>query len=111
MVRKRRRSIFDEFFGESIFKDLEEMFEEGFPAGGGYSISIQQVGDKTIVNAKVSEGVDAAQLEKELRRRYPNAEIHIEGGRPKIMEVTEGKETEKFTLRESKKPRIIVEDD
>ncbi|MEM1545293.1 MAG: hypothetical protein QXY40_00930 [Candidatus Methanomethylicia archaeon] len=116
MERKRRKTIFDEFFGESIFKDLENIFEEGFPVRGGYSISIQQVGGKTIVNAKVSEEVDVEQLEKELRRKYPNAQINIEGGKPRIREVTEekeekGRDTKTLMQREARKPRIIVEDE
>jgi hypothetical protein len=119
MDRRKRRTIFDEFFGESVFKDLEEIFEGGFPVGGGYSISIQQIGGKTIINAKVGEGVDVEQLEKELRRKYPNAQINIEGGRPRIREVDEKGEALKektvekktFMQGEVRKPRIIVEDE
>ena len=110
MDRKRRKTIFDEFFGESIFEDI---FGEKLPLGGGYSISIHQIGDKTVVNAKVGEGVDVEQLEKELRRKYPNAQINIEGGKPRIREVVEEESRGAKTpsQRESKKPRIIVEDE
>ena len=80
--RKRRRSIIDELFGDSLFNDE-------FPASG-YSISVVQTPEGTKVKAKVGKDTDVNALKRQLQRQYPNAEIEIEGGRkePLIKEIS-----------------------
>lgn len=82
--KKRRKSIIDELFGESIFEDFPEELE------GGYSISVVQTPEGTKVKAKVGKDVDANALKRQLQREYPNAQIEIEGGKtePLIREIS-----------------------
>ncbi len=90
---KRRRGLFDSFFGDidELFESIEKSFErvgEGDVPEYGYSIQVTQ-GPKGIkVYVKAGKNVDVASLRRELERRYPGAEIHIEGGRPLIREVS-----------------------
>ncbi|MEM3536795.1 MAG: hypothetical protein QXF44_03370 [Candidatus Bathyarchaeia archaeon] len=89
--KKRRKSIIDELFGNSLFEDTEKFFEE-FPEEleGGYSISVTQTPEGTKVHAKVGKNMDAEALKRQLQKEYPNAEIEIEGGKkePLIKEIS-----------------------
>ena len=90
--RKRRKSIFDELFGGSIFDEIDGFFKE-FPEGElseGYSISITQTPEGTKVKARVGKNVDVNALERRLKQQYPGAKIEIEGGRrePLIREIS-----------------------
>jgi len=87
MPSKKRKSIIDELFGGSIFEDFEKLFEEGIEEGG-YSISVTQTPEGTIVHAKVGKNTDVNALRKQLEQRYPGAQIHIEGGQPLIREIS-----------------------
>lgn len=118
-MKKRRRSFFDEIFGEDIFKDFLEFPEishEGF--GSSYSIQVSQIGDKTVVRAKVSGDVEVEKFRKELEERYPGAEIIIEGGRPLIEEIggkkddshTSPKRTDEATVSRKKQKNILIEE-
>lgn len=86
--RKRRKSIMDELFGDSLFKEGKTFFGE-LPIEG-YSISIVQTPEGTKVRAKVGKDTDVDILRKQLQQKYPNAQIEIEGGRkePLIKEIT-----------------------
>ena len=79
--RKKRRSLTDELFGDSLFGNMERFFD-GFPESG-YSISVVQTPEGTKVRAKVGKDTDADMLKKQLQQQYPGAEIEIEGGRKK----------------------------
>lgn len=99
---KRKRSIIDEFFGDSLFNDTKSLFDE-FPTSG-YSISVVQTPEGTKVKAKVGKDTDVNALKRQLQRQYPNAKIEIEGGRkePLIREIStktvkEGEEKENET--------------
>jgi len=85
--RKRKRSIIDELFGNSLFDETKLLDE--FPASG-YSISVVQTPRGTKVKAKVGKDTDVNALKKQLQQQYPNAEIEIEGGRkePLIKEIS-----------------------
>jgi len=85
---KRKRSIIDELFGDSIFEETESFFNE-FPESG-YSISVTQTPEGTKVRAKIGKDADADALRRQLQQKYPNAEIEIEGGRkePLIREIS-----------------------
>jgi hypothetical protein len=85
--RKRRRSIIDELFGNSLF-DETKLFDE-FPESG-YSISVTQTPEGTKIHAKVGKDTDVNQLRKQLQQQYPKAEIEIEGGKkePLIKEIS-----------------------
>ncbi|MCL6577833.1 MAG: hypothetical protein K6T73_00400 [Candidatus Bathyarchaeota archaeon] len=85
---RRKRSIIDELFGDSIFEETESFFNE-FPESG-YSISVTQTPEGTKVHAKIGKDADADALRRQLQQKYPNAEIEIEGGRkePLIREIS-----------------------
>jgi predicted RNA-binding protein with TRAM domain len=90
--RKRKRSLIDEFFGDSLLGDIESLLR-GFSEDsyiGGYSISVIQTPEGTRVKVKVSGDTDVNALRKQLERQYPGAKIEIEGGRrePLIKEVS-----------------------
>lgn len=81
---RRRRSPFD------IFREIDEMFERMFesfprielPIEGSYSMEVYRGPDgRTIIKVQLGPDVDREKVEEELRRRYPDAEIIIEGGR------------------------------
>ncbi|MEM2168143.1 MAG: hypothetical protein QXR74_07260 [Candidatus Bathyarchaeia archaeon] len=90
--KKRRRSLIDELFGSSIFDEFERIFKEisKDELSSGYSISVIQTSSGTKVKAKVGKDVDVNLLRRELERRYPGAQIEIEGGRqePLIRELS-----------------------
>ena len=123
MNRKKRKSIFDLFFEESIFEKWDKLFEtlerETMGLEGGYSISVIQTPEGTKVHVKAGENVDIASLRRELESRYPGAEIVIEGGKPLIQEVSvkkikEEKKKSKSILDnlfKEEKDRIIIEED
>jgi len=85
--KKRRRSIIDELFGDSLFDETKLLDE--FPTSG-YSISVVQTPEGTKVRAKIGKDTDANMLKKQLRQQYPNAQIEIEGGKkePLIKELS-----------------------
>ncbi|MGB9854899.1 MAG: hypothetical protein ACPLRY_08895 [Candidatus Bathyarchaeales archaeon] len=90
--KRRRRSFIDEFFGGSLFDEIDELFKES-PEGEftrGYSISVVQTPEGTKVKAKVGKDTDAAALRKQLEKQYPGAKIEIEGGKqePLIREIS-----------------------
>jgi hypothetical protein len=90
--KKRRRSLIDEFFGGSLFGEMNSFFKD-FPEDaftGGYSISVVQTPEGTKVKAKVGKDTDVNALRKQLERQYPGAKIEIEGGRqePLIREIS-----------------------
>jgi len=86
--RRRKRSIIDELFGGSMFEETETLFDE-LPESG-HSISFVQTPEGTKVRAKVGKDTDVNALRKQLQRRYPKAQIEIEGGRkePLIREIS-----------------------
>lgn len=89
--RRKKRGLFDEFFGGSLFRDVERMFErmeEGEELGTGYSIRVTQDPQGTKVYAKAGKNTDVTGLRRQLQQRYPGAEIHIEGGKPLIREIS-----------------------
>ena len=94
MFRRRRRGgLFDSFFEDidELFERIEKSFEkigEGDVPEYGYSIQVTQGPEGTKVYVKAGRDVDVASLRRELEERYPGAEIHIEGGRPLIREVS-----------------------
>lgn len=117
MKRKKRKSIFDLFFGESIFNKWDKLFET-MGLEGGYSISVIQTPEGTKVHVKAGENVDVAGLRRKLESRYPGAEIVIEGGKPLIQELSvreveeEGKsEGVLEKLFKKDKESIIIEED
>jgi hypothetical protein len=90
--KRRRRSFIDEFFGGSLFEEMDDLFKE-FSEGeftGGYSISVVQTPEGIKVKAKVGKDTDANALRKQLERQYPGAKIEIEGGKqePLIREIS-----------------------
>jgi len=87
-LQKKRRSVIDELFRGSIFDDTKMLFNE-FPESG-YSISVVQTPEGTKVRAKVGKDTDVNMLKKQLERKYPNAQIEIEGGKkePLIKELS-----------------------
>ncbi len=94
MDRKKRKSFFND-----IFEEFERLLEEGFKEfkgvenllseHGGYTIHIEYKGDKPVIYAKLSEDMDPKEFRKQLEKRYPGAEIMIEGGKPLIEEIHE----------------------
>lgn len=91
VIKKRRKSFFDQIFEEDFFKDLLEFPDiSSDVVGTSYSIQVSQTGDKTIVRARVSGDVEVEKFRRELEERYPGAEIIIEGGRPLIEEIGSG---------------------
>jgi hypothetical protein len=95
-MRRKRKSIFDEFFGESLFDEWDEIFKkfENLNIPSGYSITITQTGGKTEIHVKAGENVDVDELKRELELKYPGAKIYIEGGRKSRMieEISENEE-------------------
>lgn len=87
--RKKEPSFFEEVFGNSLFEELEGLV--GF--GEGYSISVTSINGKTTVKVNAPKDADVNKIMKELKEKYPGAEIYIEGGRPTIKEL-ESKEVE-----------------
>lgn len=100
MFRRKRRGLFDSFFEDidELFERIEKSFErigEGDVPEYGYSIQVAQGPEGTKVYVKAGKDVDIASLRRELEERYPGAEIHIEGGRPLIREVSSETSEEK----------------
>lgn len=101
MKSRKRRSFFDEIFGdiEEEFERFEKLFQESEAGDYGYSINVTESGGKTKVYVKAGKNVDVSELKKTLRERYPGAEIIVEGGRPLIEEVEEEKTAKAETYR------------
>ncbi len=96
MVKKKRRGfgLFDDIF-ETFFDEMESIFSdvEGFQ--GGYSISVTQTPEGTVVQAEIDDSINAEEFRKELERRYPGAKIIIRGGKAgKLIERVPQKESE-----------------
>ncbi|MCX8169151.1 MAG: hypothetical protein N3E39_02925 [Candidatus Methanomethylicia archaeon] len=110
MSRKKRKSIFDVFFDDSIFNEWEKMFKmfEKGDVKSGYSISITQTPSGTEIHVKAGENVDVEELKRNLEAKYPGAKIIIEGGSKarEIKEIREIAEEEE----EGKKEKKIVEE-
>jgi hypothetical protein len=87
-VKRKRRSLIDEFLGGSIFEEVERLFDEEDLGESSYSISVTQTPEGTRVYAKVGENVDVGELRRRLEEQYPGALIKIEGGRPLIREIS-----------------------
>lgn len=102
MSRKKKRSVIDDLFGGSIFNDTESLFDKS--PGTGYSISVVQTSEGTIVKAKVGKNTDASELKKQLQKQYPNAKIEIEGGKPLIREISTRTLEHKNESEENTKP-------
>jgi hypothetical protein len=107
MKGRRRRSFFDEIFGdiEEEFERFEKFFQESEVGDYGYSINVIEEGGKTKVYVKAGRNVDVSELKKTLSERYPGAEIVVEGGKPIIEEV----KVDKKTAGEGRTYRIPVE--
>lgn len=92
MSRKtRKKSPFDYLFDSSLFEDVEKIFErmeESAGLGTGYSINVIRGPEGTKVYVKASGDTDVASLRRQLQQQYPGAEIHVEGGKPLIREIS-----------------------
>jgi hypothetical protein len=91
--KEKRKSIIDEFLGNSVFGDMGTTFEElseGSRLGSGYSMNVVQTSDGTKVHVKVGKHVNVNTLRKRLQQKYPGAEIEIKGGEsePLIREIS-----------------------
>ena len=111
MSKRRRRSIFDEIFGKSLFDDLDRIFEklESEVPEGGYSISVTQTPEGTKVYAKVGKNVNVYELKRRLQSQYPGAKIVIEGGEPLIREVSTKQVDTESSEDKNKSVKIKVE--
>lgn len=112
---RKKKDPFEEFFGDSPFQDMKKMFEEekGKGLGTGYSIQVTRGPQGTKVHAKAGKNMEATRLRKQLQQQYPDAEIHIEGGKPLIREVStkpaDSEEEEKEENSEDKGVEIKIE--
>ncbi len=111
MSRKKKRSLIEELFGGSFFKEIDDIFAQldKETLRGGYSISVTQTPEGTRVYAKVGKGVNVNDLRRKLQQEYPGAKIEIEGGEPLIREVSTKSLEEKGEKRGDKGLRIRVE--
>jgi len=76
MSRKRRKSFIGELSGGSAFEDFDGLFEgleKGKGRQSGYSISVSQTSQGTIVHAKVGKDTDTNALRRQLQEQYPGA--------------------------------------
>ncbi|MHA1665643.1 MAG: hypothetical protein ACTSVW_07420 [Candidatus Njordarchaeales archaeon] len=107
--KKKRRSIFDAFF-EGFFSDFDELFE-GFPhdfsegISGGYSISVTQTPEGTVVHAKIGDDMDRNEFKKMLEERYPGAKIVIEGGKDRKAIIRVEEETPEQKTQEKREEK------
>lgn len=112
---RKRKDPLDEFFGESLFQDMKKMFEglEGGRSETGYSIQVTQGPEGTEVHAKAGKNMDVTSLRNQLQQQYPDAQIHIEGGKPLIREIsttpTKSKKEEKEERSTNKEVEIKIE--
>lgn len=88
MPRKKKRSTIDELFGDSLFSDKELLPDD--ISSTGYSISVSQTPEGTVVKAKVGKDTDVNAFKRQLQQKYPGAKIEIEGGsaKPLIREIS-----------------------
>jgi hypothetical protein len=114
MSKRKKKSIFDELFDFSIFDEFEEMFNEESLGESGYYINVTQTNGKTKVYVKAGENVDIASLKEDLKRRYPGAEIIIEGEKPLLEEIKiepiEKKEENKIKIQKKEKKTSLIEE-
>ena len=114
MSKRKKKSIFDELFDFSIFDEFEEMFNEESLGESGYYINVTQTNGKTKVYVKAGENVDIASLKEDLKRRYPRAEIIIEGEKPLLEEIKiepiEKKEEDKIKIQKKEKKTSLIEE-
>lgn len=110
MTKRKRRSIFDDWFGSSIFDELEDMFDKAFSSlegglTGSYSIQVTYTDKGPVVYAELSDDMDADEFRKMLEQKYPGAKIVIKGG----------KSSEKFKVvkkeKEEKRVGVPLESD
>ena len=87
--KKKRHSIFDDLFGDSLLDD-SDLFKG---SSTSYSISVVQTPRGRKVQAKVAKDSNVDAVRKQLEKQYPNAEIEIEGGekKPLIREISSKK--------------------
>ncbi len=86
MPKKKRRDIFDDLFGSSIFDEIESMFSDVFSdmgsgITGSYSIQVTYTDEGPVVYAELSDDIDANEFRKMLEQKYPGAKIVIRGGK------------------------------
>jgi hypothetical protein len=114
MSKRKKKSIFDELFDFSIFDEFEEMFNEESLGESGYYINVTQTNGKTKVYVKAGENVDIASLKEDLKRKYPGAEIIIEGEKPLLEEIKiepiEKKEENKIKIQKKEKKTSLIEE-
>ncbi|HUV98230.1 MAG TPA: hypothetical protein VMW14_01855 [Candidatus Paceibacterota bacterium] len=77
--KKKRRNKFDEMFGSSALDNADSF--KG--SATGYSISVVQTDQGTKVRAKVGKDTNVEDMRKQLKQKYPNAEIEIKGSEKK----------------------------
>ncbi len=99
--RKRKRRFFDLFgFGE------EDFLFGGAPTegGSGYSISVTyDEKDKPVVHVRTQGDIDAAELCRDIEKRYPGAKIEGLEKKPLIRIIDEDEEEKKKSEGEKEK--------
>jgi len=98
--RRRKRGFFDFFdFGKEDFLLGREPVE----GGSGYSISVTyDEKGKPVVQVKTYGDVDAAELRRDIEKRYPGARIEGLEKKPLIRIVNEEEEKEKAKAKRKK---------
>ena len=100
-MRKKKRGFgfFDDIF-ESFFEEFEDFFsEDSLGLSGGYSISVYQTPEGTIVEAQLSDDMDAEEFRKILEEKYPGAKIIIKGGKKSKLIERVREEEKKVTIK------------
>ena len=111
MPRKKKRSLIEELFRGSFFKEINDVFTrlDKETLQGGYSISVTQTPEGVRVYAKVGKDVNVNELRRKLQQEYPGAEIEIDGGEPLIREISTKSLKEKRENKGDEGLRIRVE--
>jgi len=101
-VKKKRRKIgfFDDLF-EDFIEEIESFFSQDFGGvSGGYSVSVYQTPEGTIVEAHISDDADADSFRRILEEQYPEAKIIIKGGKKsKLIKRESETEEKKVTIK------------
>jgi len=123
--RKKRKSLFDDLFGFSLFEDMEDIFEGFFSdfgeegLSGSYSIQVTYTDEGPVVYAELSDDIDANKFRKMLEQKYPGAKIVIKGGKTeerfkvnertpeKRVEIKLGEEKEEGEIKKEKEEESI----
>jgi hypothetical protein len=105
--RKRRRGFFDFSDLFDFGFDEEMLFEHGPAEGGsGYSISVTYDDKgKPLVKVETYGDIDAAELRREIERRYPGAKIEGLEKQPLIRVVDEKSSEAEESKSESKREK------